>query len=108
LVSSFISAPSRLVGLDGKGVDAVAELRSQDIVDDPVLGDPAQASEGWRSDDGAEVPPVACHGGARVWDFSLDVGGGCATPWLATDRGRGLYDRSDAVHLIDDLQLPEG
>jgi hypothetical protein len=54
-------------------VDAVAKLGAEDVVDETVLGDPAQSVKGGRCDHGAEVVPVSRNLGTGPWDRRLDT-----------------------------------
>jgi hypothetical protein len=61
---------------EGQGVDGAADLGAEDVVDEPVLLDAAQAGELGGDDGGAEV--VAAAGevgdvGARARDRGLDA-----------------------------------
>src|SRR4051812_39188312 len=77
-----MSRPHSLFGrrLQGQGVDAVAELRAEDPVDQLVLLDPREAGEGGADDLGAEVMTVSGHVraavGQPILDALLDLVGG--------------------------------
>ena len=45
LIAHRASSASAVLVLNGEGVDAVAELGAEHVVDEPVLGDPRQAAE---------------------------------------------------------------
>ena len=53
-------------------MNPVAELGSEDVVDETVLGDAVQAAERLRGDDRIEVMAIAGHLGARAGDPGLD------------------------------------
>ena len=53
-------------------MDAVAELGSEHVVDEPVLGDPGQPFERGRADHGVEVMAVAGDLGHRPGNARLD------------------------------------
>ena len=53
-------------------MDAVAELGAEDVVDQTVLGDPAQPAEGGAADHGVEMVPVAGDLGDGPPGSSLD------------------------------------
>jgi len=52
-------------------VYAVAELRAEHVVDQPVLGDTAEPAEPGSEDDGVEVAPVTGHLGAGTGNSCL-------------------------------------
>jgi hypothetical protein len=60
------------VDLDGEGVDPVTHLGAEDVVNEPVLGDPTETFERGRGDDRIEVLPVAGNLGTGSRDPGLD------------------------------------
>ena len=74
-------------------MDAVAYLGSEDAIDQPVLGDPAEAAERRRGYHGVEVMAVAC-------DLGAGAGYPCFDPFLQLfGRGRHALKRSDLLSL---------
>ena len=74
-------------------MDAVADLGAEHVVDEPVLRDSAEAHEGRRGDDSAEMATVTGHLdaglGNRRLDPLLELLGSCShvlkrseKPWL--------------------------
>src|SRR5579862_130717 len=59
-------------GLDRQSVDAIADLAPEDVVDEAVLGDAAQAGERGSRDDGIEVMAVTGHLGSSTRNPRLD------------------------------------
>ena len=53
-------------------MDPVPHLGAEDVVDEPVLGDPAEALERGGSDDGVEVMAVAVDFGSGTWNAGFD------------------------------------
>ena len=53
-------------------MDTVADLRPEHVVNEPVLGDPAEALERRCGDDGVEVLPVAGNGGGGTGNCGFD------------------------------------
>ncbi len=53
-------------------MDSVAELGTEDVVDEAVLRDAVQAAERRRGDDSVEVVTVSGHGRTRAGDSGLD------------------------------------
>ncbi len=53
-------------------MDSSTNLRSEHVVDEPVLGDPGQALESRRADRRAPVMPVSADFGTSVWNPRLD------------------------------------
>src|SRR5215207_1719048 len=73
-VSSLTVESSLGLGLQGKGVDAVAELAVEDVVDEAMLGDPRESRERRGGDDRLEVVPVIAGDlGSRAGDAGLDA-----------------------------------
>ncbi len=54
-------------------MDPVAELGTEDVVDQLVLGDAAEAGKGWAFNHRLEVMAVAADGGSGPGDFRLDA-----------------------------------
>ena len=52
---------------------AIAHLGSEDVVHEPVLGEPAQALEGGCSDDRSEMLPIPGDLGAGAGDSGFDT-----------------------------------
>ena len=55
-------------------MDATTKLVAEDVVDQTVLGDTAQAFEARRRYDGIEVMAIAGDLGSAVWYAGLDAG----------------------------------
>ncbi len=53
-------------------MDAVAHLCAEDVVDEAVLGDPAEAGERGRAHNRLEVVPVTADGGSGARNTRLD------------------------------------
>jgi hypothetical protein len=74
-------------------VDAIAQLRAKDVIDEPVLGDATESAEGVRGDDRVEVVPIAGNLGAGTRNLRLD-------PVLQFLRGRAhCLKRSEMLSL---------
>ena len=67
------SSGLRWSDLEGEGVDPVAELGAEHVVNKLVLGDAAEAGKRRAFDDRLEVVPVAADVGAGTGDRSLDA-----------------------------------
>lgn len=53
-------------------MDPVPHLGAEDVVDEPVLGDPAEALERGRGHDGIEMMAVAVDFGSGPWNAGFD------------------------------------
>jgi hypothetical protein len=74
-------------------MDAVADLGAEDVVDQPMLGEPGKAREGLRRDDGIEVVTITRDTGHGARDPGLDAG--LEFIW----RGRHVYKATEVPPL---------
>jgi len=86
-------------------VDAIADLRTEHVIHEPVLGDPGETGERGGDDGGVEMVSVAGHLGLGAGDPGLDplteLVGGNGHPKKASATGPGAILREAMITLTD-------